>query len=100
MLANCSYVEDLEPSELDMMLDMWHRALSPFPEWAVAEAIDQRFANSGRRPLGAEIVGRCRALVGKAQTELGCLRRLVDPTEQERARARRDAEAAEQRRDE
>ena len=100
MLASCSYVEDLEPPAQDMVLDMRRWALSPFPERAVAEAIDQWLASLGRRPTGAEIVGRCRSLVGKGQTELGCLRHLVDPREQERARARRDAEAAEQRRDE
>jgi len=77
---------------------LWIDALAWAPEWAVTEAIAEWFANSRVRPTGADLVALCRERTADADVELFCLRRLVNPWEQERARARQaEAEAVRQR---
>lgn len=82
----------------ELSLELWIDALAWAPEWAVAEAIAEWFANSRVKPTGADLVALCRERTADADVELFCLRRLVNPWEQEQARARQaEADAARQR---
>jgi hypothetical protein len=82
----------------ELVLQLWVDALARYPEWAVAEAVAEWAANSRERPTIADLTALCRQVTAYAVVELHCLRRLVDPREQEQARARQaEADAVRQR---
>jgi hypothetical protein len=93
------WVPEVDDLAREVNLQMWVNGLAEFPEWAVEEALQQRFNTSEERPKTvAPIRQLCRALTGDASVEQQCLRRLVDPWEQEQARARQaEADAVRQR---
>jgi hypothetical protein len=85
------WIADLDASTHGFVFNDTLFAVREFPEWAIAEVCHEWIATKTTRPHAAELVGRCRQLVGADAVTLHNLRRFVDPDEQHQA-PRREAE--------
>lgn len=93
------YVPDVDNAVDEVATLQWQQALLRFPEWAVAAACQDWVDNQTKRPVPADIAGRCRWLVASAISTRDGLRRLTDPQAQAQAQARLDARRVEDERD-
>jgi hypothetical protein len=92
------YVPDLDETVQAMIAADKEKALAPFPAWAIEDALAERLAAGGRVTIAVWVAG-CIRKTASLRAELGALRRLADPREQERARRRQAEREAEDKRE-
>src|SRR5215469_9712816 len=93
-----SWLHELEPGPMRMIVSDWIEGLREFPKWALAKVAAQTVRGDHRCSL-AVVFKACTLEVADARVELAGLERLVDPRQQERARRRVEEERrAEERR--